>query len=211
MIIVYGLIVVAGLYLSCYVAYWLLLLGTHYLVKTRSQERGAATTRFAIVIPAHNEEILLPRLLASARKQSYPADNFKIIVIADNCTDGTARLAQLPGVNVLERFNDENRGKGHAIKWAIENIRLGDYDAILIVDADCVMDPSVLGFLDGDLRERPVMQCYSGVANADESWFTRLLDVSRTINNEIYHPAKIRLGLSSQLLGTGMCFCDIYT
>ena len=42
--------------------------------------------------------------------------------------------------------------------------------------------------------------------NHDDSWFTRMLDVSRTISNEIFHPAKVKLGFSSYLMGNGMCF-----
>jgi len=68
------------------------------------------------------------------------------------------------------------------------------------------MSTNALKSLDGAIQEKPVIQCYSGVGNPDDSWFTRLLDVSRTINNDIYSPAKQRLGLSSQLIGTGMCF-----
>jgi cellulose synthase/poly-beta-1,6-N-acetylglucosamine synthase-like glycosyltransferase len=51
-----------------------------------------------------------------------------------------------------------------------------------------------------------VIQCYNGVANPGQSWFTRLMDVSRTIANEIIHPGKRKLGLSSHLMGNGMCF-----
>jgi cellulose synthase/poly-beta-1,6-N-acetylglucosamine synthase-like glycosyltransferase len=50
-----------------------------------------------------------------------------------------------------------------------------------------------------------VIQCYNGVANPEDSWFTRLLDVSRTLSNEIFEPAKEKLGLSSHLMGNGMC------
>jgi cellulose synthase/poly-beta-1,6-N-acetylglucosamine synthase-like glycosyltransferase len=51
-----------------------------------------------------------------------------------------------------------------------------------------------------------VIQCYNGVGNPGQSWFTRLMDVSRTMANEIVHPGKRKLGLSSHLMGNGMCF-----
>jgi cellulose synthase/poly-beta-1,6-N-acetylglucosamine synthase-like glycosyltransferase len=51
-----------------------------------------------------------------------------------------------------------------------------------------------------------VIQCYNGVINPNQSWFTRLMYVSRTMANEIIHPAKRKLGLSSHLMGNGMCF-----
>ncbi len=206
MIVISSVLVLAGIYLSFYMAYWLILLVTHFFSSVRPSAAGALLTRFAIVIPAHNEELLLPRLLASIRNQDYPSERFDTIVVADNCTDSTADAARHHGVTVLERFDEGKRGKGYAIKWALETINLHKHDAILIVDADCFISTNALSSLDGAIQEKQVIQCYSGVGNPDESWFTRLLDVSRTINNDIYSPAKQRLGLSSQLIGTGMCF-----
>jgi len=207
-ILISGLLALAGIYLSCYVAYWYMLLATHLLFPTRSSAAGARLTKFAIVIPAHNEELLLPRLLASVSDQDYPAERFEAIVIADNCTDGTADAARQLGAIVLERMDDARRGKGYAIKWALDCMDLDKYDAVLVVDADCFISPNTLRSLDGAMQTERVIQCYSGVGNPDESWFTRLLDVSRTINNDVFSSAKQRLGLSTQLIGTGMCFAS---
>ena len=206
MIVISGVLALASIYLSGYVAYWCILLATHLLSPARSSVAGAQLTRFVIAIPAHNEELLLPRLLASIRNQDYPSERFDAIVVADNCTDGTANAARKLGGIVLERVDEARRGKGYAIKWAVDSIDLDKYDAVLIVDADCFISPNALRSLDGAMQKDRVIQCYSGVANPDESWFTRLLDVSRTINNDIYSSAKQRLGLSTQLIGTGMCF-----
>ncbi len=206
MILVFGLLLVAGAFLTCYAAYWLLLLATHFLAPGRPATLGDGRTRFAVLIPAHNEELLLPRLLESVRRQEYPAERFDAYVIADNCTDSTSVIARDHAVHVLERLDTERMGKGYAIGWALNQIRLDEYDAALIVDADCTMSPNALRSLDGALKRRRVIQCHNGVGNPDESWFTRLLDVSRTVNNRIYNPSKQRLGLSCELTGTGMCF-----
>jgi cellulose synthase/poly-beta-1,6-N-acetylglucosamine synthase-like glycosyltransferase len=107
---------------------------------------------------------------------------------------------------VLERIDDARRGKGYAIHWALESIDLARYDAVLIVDADCTISSGSLRCLDGSLQQTGVVQCHNGVGNPDQTWFTRLLDVSRTVANRIYSPAKRRLGLSCELTGTGMCF-----
>jgi 1,2-diacylglycerol 3-beta-glucosyltransferase len=200
------ILILAGLYLSCHVAHWAILLVNHFLSSMPSPTPGPLRTRFAIVVPAHNEELLLARLLESARAQDYPRQLFDTIVVADNCTDRTAVIAREHGATVLERIDEAKRGKGYAIQWALESIDLGKYDAVLIVDADCTISTGSLRSLDGTIRERGVVQCYNGVVNPDESWFTRLLDVSRTVSNRIYSPAKQRLGLSCELMGTGMCF-----
>lgn len=206
MVFISGALVAAGIYLSCYVAYWCILLTVHFLFPARPPAAGAQNTRFAVVIPAHNEELLLPRLLASIQEQEYPRERLDTFVIADNCTDSTPLTARRPCVTVLERTDQEKRGKGYAIKWALDLIDLAKYDAVLVVDADCFICANALKSLDGALQEERVIQCYSGIGNPDESWFTRLLDVSRTINNDIYSRAKRQLGLSTPLIGTGMCF-----
>lgn len=204
--LVSGILVLAGIYLSCYVGYWCILLVTHFTSPAFSPAAGAQRTRFAVVIPAHNEELLLPRLLGSIRNQEYPIERFDAIVVADNCSDRTADVARQLKSIVLQRVDEERRGKGYAIKWALDSIDLHKYDAVLIVDADCLISANALSSLDGAMQRERVVQCYSGVGNPDESWFTRLLDVSRTINNDIYSTARQRLGLSTQLIGTGMCF-----
>jgi len=206
MIVVSGILVLAGIYLVCYVAYWLILLATHWFSSARPLPQGPQSTRFAIIVPAHDEELLIGRLLESIRNQDYPGTLFEAIVVADNCTDATAEISRNDGVTVLERDDKRDRGKGYAIKWALETIDLDRFDAVLVVDADCIISANALKSLDGTLQEWKVIQCYNGIGNPDESWFTRLLDVSRTINNTIYSPAKQRLGLSCELTGTGMCF-----
>src|SRR5437763_6281312 len=61
---------------------------------------------FAILIPAHNEEVLLGHLLENLSALTYPKDLFSVYVVADNCTDRTAELARATGhVHVYERFD----------------------------------------------------------------------------------------------------------
>lgn len=207
MIILSYIFVIIGIYLSLYVFNFVLLIFAYYFLSKQSPCSYKPLTKFALIIPAHNEELLLPRILESSQQQNYPHELFNTFVVADNCTDNTAGVAKERGAIVLKRFHQENKGKGYAIKWAIETTNITKYDAIFIVDADSIISSDALRHLDKMIQEgNQVIQCYNGVGNPDDSWFTRLLDVSRTISNQIYHPAKQRLGLSSYLMGNGMCF-----
>src|SRR5207248_812609 len=135
----------------------------------------------------------LPRLLASFRSQSYPQDRYRVTVLADNCTDGTVAACRPFDVDVHERI-DSRRGKGHAIRWALERIEIGKFDAVVIVDGDSLVDARLLEELNLAMeRGDRVIQCYNGVANPGQSWFTGLMDVSRTIANDIVHPGKRKL------------------
>jgi 1,2-diacylglycerol 3-beta-glucosyltransferase len=196
-----------GGYLTLYVLYQLVLFAANALIDEPQYRPPATIRRFNVFVPAHNEELYLPRLLASLRLQEYPSDRFVVTVIADNCSDRTVSRCHEAGVAVLERTDPDRRGKGHAIGWAIERIDLDAFDAIVIVDGDSVVGTGLLKHLNFqmELGDR-VIQCYNGVANPGQTWFTRLMDVSRTIANEILHPAKRKLGLSSHLMGNGMCF-----
>lgn len=207
MLIIQYILVAVGLYVSLYVGYCVFLTTINFIIKDKVKPETQAKTKFVVIIPAHNEEVFLPRLLQSLREQRYPEHLFDVVVIADNCTDGTCSVAAATNAIVLERQDKMNVGKGYAIKFAIENIQMDSYGAVFVVDADSTVEEEALLNLDQSIREgNKAIQCYNGVANPDESWFTRLLDVSRTIANEIFERAKEKLGLSSHLMGNGMCF-----
>jgi len=196
-----------ALYLSSYVLYNAILFFAHFVLRDPKPSFHAPSTRFAIIIPAHNEELLLERNLISIREQRYPRELHKTIVVADNCVDQTAFIASRNGALVMERVDAEHVGKGYAIKYALESISLENFDAVFVVDADSMINCDALMHLNEPIKKGiDAIQCYNGVSNSEDSWFTRLLDVSRTISNEIFHPAKMKLGLSSYLMGNGMCF-----
>jgi cellulose synthase/poly-beta-1,6-N-acetylglucosamine synthase-like glycosyltransferase len=196
-----------GAYLTLYVLYQLLLFAANALVSDPPPFEPQCVRRFAVLVPAHNEELYLPRLLASLDAQSYPRDRYRVCVIADNCSDGTVASCRPFNAEVFERVDPVNRGKGYAIGWMLARIDNTTCDAVVIVDGDSIVAADFLAQLNLQIeRGDSVIQCYNGVANPGQSWFTRLMDVSRTIANDILHPGKRKLGLSSHLMGNGMCF-----
>lgn len=207
MVILQAILAVSGIYLSLHMIYYMILVLANFLIKEEELPSLPPRTRFAVLIPAHNEEVLLPRLLKSISVQDYPRELFQVFVIADNCTDSTAAAARSHGAQALERNDLVNRGKGFALKWALEQIEMDSFDAAFIVDADSITKKNILRQLDRNVSAgRDIIQCYNGIENPGDSWFTRLLEVSRAVSNMVYHPAKEKLGLSSSLMGNGMCF-----
>jgi 1,2-diacylglycerol 3-beta-glucosyltransferase len=205
-IIAVALFVAFALYVTAYVVYQTALFAGNAAMPDPPSPTASKMRRFVVIIPAHDEELHLPRLLASFRAQTYAKDRYRVAVVADNCTDGTVAACRPFDVDVLERI-DARRGKGHAIRWALERVGPGGFDAVVIVDSDSLVDARLLEELNLAMeRGDRVIQCYNGVANPCQSWFTGLMDVSRTIANDIVHPGKRKLGLSSHLMGNGMCF-----
>ena len=115
------------------------------LLKRPPRQEANEQHKYAVMIDARNEEIVIGNLLESICKQDYPQDLIDIFVIADNCTDNTARIAKEHGAtDVFERFNNEYVGKGWALDWGYERIKEmhpnGGYEAFFVFDADNVLD-----------------------------------------------------------------------
>ena len=77
---------------------------------------AADRLRFAVVIPAHNEEASVGEALASLDGVDYPRSRIEPIVIADGCSDRTAQVAARAGATVWARQG--GGGKGAALAWA---------------------------------------------------------------------------------------------
>ena len=76
--------------------------------------RPSPLSRFLVVIPARDEELVMAETVLSATALDYPAELFQVLVIADNCSDGTADRARAAGARVIERFDAAKMSKGYA-------------------------------------------------------------------------------------------------
>ena len=87
--------------------------------------------KFMAIIPAHNEENVIANLLESLKNQNYNKDLYDVYVIADNCTDNTAKIAKEHGAIVYKRFDSKNKTKGAALDWFLQQKieENADYDA----------------------------------------------------------------------------------
>lgn len=194
-------------YLLIATTYQLFLAISYFFTKEPVNRVSEKINKFAIIVPAHNEELLIEKFCECMKTIDYEMELFDIFIIADNCTDNTADIASTFKFNVLTRHDKSKIGKGYALEWAIERINLDDYDSILVLDADTTVKDTILNELNIMLNNgEHAIQCYIDVPNRDESWFTRIIYLSRIINDLLYHSAKYKLYLSSYLMGTGMCF-----
>ncbi|MEA4960406.1 glycosyltransferase family 2 protein [Lutispora sp.] len=165
--------------------------------------------RFAVFIPAHNEERVIGNIVENLKQLNYPADGYDVFVIADNCTDDTAHIAAAGGANVLVRTNNEKRGKGFALQWAFKEIlyrKDSDYDATVIFDADNLVSKNFLKEMNNKLCEgHKVLQGYIDSKNPEDSWITCSYSMAFWSANRLFQCAREYLGLSCQIGGTGFC------
>lgn len=164
-------------------------------------------SRFAFVVPAHDEEGGIAATVRSLLNVRYPQALFDVFVIADNCTDNTAERARTAGAVCLERQDANLRGKGYALRHAFAELVPRGYDAFIVIDADSIVSANFLSALDVRLsRGEQVVQAYYGLSNPDASILTYLFQVGNLIENKLFWEPKQFFGCPIILRGNGMCF-----
>jgi 1,2-diacylglycerol 3-beta-glucosyltransferase len=168
-----------------------------------------AQLRFAVLVPARDEEAMIATTLDSLSGLDYPDNRCDVIVIADNCCDRTASVAADAGATVWVREAGETGGKGAAVAWALARLRSSGprVDAVVFVDADCLVSRNLLRAVEARMRRgAEAVQVTYGVANPDATWVAGLRYASFALVNLVRPRGKAALGLSSGLFGTGMAF-----
>jgi cellulose synthase/poly-beta-1,6-N-acetylglucosamine synthase-like glycosyltransferase len=182
---------------------WLPLLSELFSLIARWRNRSPVSKppgeipRLLILVPAHNEELLISGCVRSLLAMAYPASHRRVIVIADNCSDATARLAKELGAESLERSDPKLPGKPRAIAWALSQIDLREWDACVIVDADSTVAPTfALGLAKLAPLNDIVFQPNNGVLNEFENWLTRLGGLLGRCRFQVTYPLKQSAGLN---------------
>lgn len=181
------------------------------LYTRRCRQEHPPRTRFAIIVPARNEEKVIGKLAGNLLELDYPKELYDVFVVADHCSDRTAAVARSCGVTVWERLHCRRRGcKGYVLEYALA--RLGftrgrsHYDAAVIFDADNLVSTNFLQVMNNRLLEgEKVIQCFVDSKNPDDNWVTAVFSLTFWLNNRFMLLARYNLGLSACLAGTGMC------
>ena len=172
-------------------------------------EETQARHRFAVLIPAHDEEQLIGATLKSLAELDYPASHYSVHVVADNCSDATAEVAAIFGATVHERRDADNPGKGPALAWLLDQLRHegADYDAVAVLDADSVASRSFLRVMDRRLvaGDRAVQGFYA-VRDQERTWVTSMRAAALSVRHYLGPLARTSLGGSAGLRGNGMVF-----
>lgn len=164
--------------------------------------------KYAVLIAARNESPVIGKLIESIKKQNYPSELVDIYVIADNCTDDTADVAERAGARVFRRFDDELIGKGYALNYAFSGIRethgIKHYDGYFVFDADNLLDENFISEMNKVFAAGyRVVTSYRNSKNYDTNWISAgsslwFLREAKYLNN-----ARMILGTSCMISGTG--------
>jgi peptidoglycan/xylan/chitin deacetylase (PgdA/CDA1 family)/GT2 family glycosyltransferase len=126
-------------------------------------------TRVSVVVPAFNEEELLPQCLESLLAQDYQGE-FEILVVDNGSTDGTSRVARGYDVKVV---SEPTRGYSQAL---IAGFSAAAGDIIACTDADSVVPPDWISSLVREYDRRPGVVAIGGEIDFTcPNWKSRLL------------------------------------
>ena len=159
--------------------------------------------KFLILYPAYKEDRVIINAVESFLLQDYPTTLYTVVVISDHMQPETNNyLRQLPIALLEPAF--EKSSKAKAMQYAINEVK-GDFDQVVVLDADNVVQPDFLSQLNILCTIYDAIQCHRCAKNANND--VAVLDgASEEINNTIFRKSHNRLGLSSALIGSGMCF-----
>lgn len=200
------ILILALLVLAIPVAVLLLQVTAARFARTRATALSAARPRVAVLMPAHNEASGIVEVIAGVKAQLLAGD--RLLVVADNCSDATAKLAREAGAEVTERFHEQLRGKGYALDHGVRELALDPPEVLIIVDADCYLGPDALDKVSRACLEsgRPVQALYLMHAPEQSSPMRRIAEFAWLVKNHVRPLGFQRLAQPCQLMGTGMAF-----
>ena len=166
---------------------------------------------FLILYPAYKEDLVIINAVENFLLQDYPSTHYTVVVISDHMLPETNDYLRHMPITLLEPVFEKS-SKAKAMQYAIEMVESGKlktesgkFDQVVVLDADNVVRPDFLSQLNVLCTVYDAIQCHRCAKNADND--VAVLDgASEEINNTIFRKAHNRLGLSSALIGSGMCF-----
>jgi cellulose synthase/poly-beta-1,6-N-acetylglucosamine synthase-like glycosyltransferase len=178
------------------------------LLPARRSTKPDLTSRSscAVLIPAHNEEVGIEKTITYLHSQLRPDD--RIIVIADNCNDRTVEIAKSLGVEVIERINENQRGKGYALDFGIRFLEANPPEVVVILDADCLMSRDSIDYLVHTTQQNgePTQALNLAGVSISKSVKEQISSFAFLFKNGIRAQGLHRLGFPCLLTGTGMSF-----
>ena len=150
---------------------------TGLCVRKTSYPETKTKLRFAVMICARNEARVIAQLIESLKAVHYPKNYFDIFVVAHNCTDDTAAVAEQAGARVMILNDPDHATKGAALHYGLETVQNADgsYDAFAVFDADNLVDPEFLNEINNAMGAgHPVVQGFRAAKNYHDNLLTKL-------------------------------------
>ena len=183
-------------------------IGASFLGFREKPKRNTKQPVVGVLVPAHNEAAIIKDTVEAIQIGLGPED--RLLVVADNCNDETAKIALECGAEVVVRNDGSRHGKGFALEFGRQHFALNPPDVLIIIDADCKPVDSALRTLaeQAIVTGRPTQALYLMERPAKLKAASRLSipHLAWRIKNYARPLGLRNLGLPCQLMGTGMAF-----
>jgi cellulose synthase/poly-beta-1,6-N-acetylglucosamine synthase-like glycosyltransferase len=171
--------------------------------RTSAHSVVSAPLHLAVIIPAHDEELLIASCVESLRASAAGVDT-RIIVVAHNCSDQTAARAAAAGAEVIIYDNPLAKGKGSALSVGFAFASSQGMDATLVVDADSTVSSNLIGVVrEAIANGAEAVQCRYEMDSSAERPASRLTSLAFRGFNVVRPAGRDRLGLSAGIVGNG--------
>lgn len=182
-----------------------------FIKKTQIKAAVKKNNRYAFLIAGRNEENVIGQLIKSIKEQDYPQDKLEVFVVADNCTDDTAKVAREAGAVVFERFDNKKRGKSYAIEFLLEKIAAAyqhDYfDGYFVFDADNLLEKNYVSEMNKSFNQGyEVLTSYRNSKNYGSNWISAGYALWFLKDSKFMNEPRMLLNNSCIVTGTGFLF-----
>lgn len=169
------------------------------------KDTNSTHCRFAVIYPAYNEDSVIRNSIEIFLHQDYPTSLYHLVVVSDHMQPSTNEWLASQPLHLLKPVFEKS-SKAKALQYAIKQLEGLDFSHIVILDADNVVAPYFLTNLNAVCQQGYIaIQCHRTAKNSDND-ISALDGLSEEINNTIFRLAHNNIGLSSALIGSGMCF-----
>ncbi|MEZ9140493.1 MULTISPECIES: glycosyltransferase family 2 protein [unclassified Shewanella] len=162
----------------------------------------------SILMPAHNEELVIEQTILALLPQLIEGDRF--IVIADNCTDNTVSICQIHSVEVIERHDLHQAGKGFALDYGVQHLNksVDIPQTLVVLDADCEFEQGSLDKLvnQSQIQNSVIQSLYLMKSPTGASIKTRVAEFAWLVKNKIRPTGLAKMKIGCHLQGSGMAF-----
>ncbi|NLT14770.1 MAG: glycosyltransferase family 2 protein [Clostridiales bacterium] len=176
--------------------------------RSKPELTAAGMHRYGVLISARNEETVITQLIGNIHEQNYPGELVTVFVVADNCTDNTAKAARGAGAVVYERFNKQQIGKGYALDFLLTRIK-EDYakdafDGFFVFDADNLLDENYISEMNKTFSQgHRIITSYRNSKNYDANWISAGYSLWFLRESQFLNHSRMLLGTSCSVSGTG--------
>lgn len=181
-----------------------IIIGICIFKKNKKIEDSKNFKKFACIIPARNEEMVIENLIKSLNNQEYPKELYDVFVLINNCTDNTEIVAKKSKAKIIDCINIKTKSKGDVLRYGFDVLKDYNYDAYIIFDADNVVHPKFIKKMNNIINKGyKLAQGCRESKNPSDTWISSSYSLHYMIQNCFVNKARMNINQSSFINGTG--------